>query len=301
MSTQHTHIRLFALGGASLLTIAACSAAQAQAADTPPATKGAEVQELVVTGFRHSLETALALKRDSILPMESVAPEDIGKLPDQNVAEALQRLPGIQIDRAQGQGTTVLIDGLRQNLTTLNGDIFLTGKEFAVSGENSGGGSGAGNQYGSLEGIPSEEVSGIDVYKNPKASMTEGGLGGTIDLKLRDPLAGATGLQLGGNIRATNADGSGVWTPVGAVVGSYKFNDRLAVTASVSYDSEDTHTKEFQDQNRSGWIFTNSATAANPGNGTNAVPTGLPNNQYYIDPQLAYFTDQYDARRTLVH
>ena len=53
-------------------------------------------------------------------------------MPDQNVAEALQRLPGIQMDRSgqNGQGNTVLIDGLRQNLTTFNGDVFLTGKEF---------------------------------------------------------------------------------------------------------------------------------------------------------------------------
>jgi len=84
-----------------------------------------------------------------------VAPEDIGKMPDNNVAESLQRLPGVQIDRsgANGQGTSVLIDGLRQNLVTLNGDVFLTGKEFYVSGEASGGGAGANSQYGSLQSI----------------------------------------------------------------------------------------------------------------------------------------------------
>jgi outer membrane receptor protein involved in Fe transport len=112
-----------------------------------------QLQEIVVTGFRAALQSALDEKRNSNLPIESVAPEDLGKLPDTNVAEALQRLPGIQIDRSQGQGTAVLIDGLRQNLTTLNGDVFLTGKEFYVSGEASGGGAGSNSQYGSLEGI----------------------------------------------------------------------------------------------------------------------------------------------------
>jgi TonB-dependent receptor len=304
MSTHRNPTRLVALRGASLLAIMACTAANAQ--QTPasaPAKSGAaqagEVQELVVTGYRKSLESALVLKRNAILPIDSIAPEDIGKLPDQNVAEALQRLPGIQIDRSQGQGTTVLIDGLRQNLTTLNGDIFLTGKEISVSGENSGGGSGAGNQYSSLEGIPSEEISGIDVYKNPSAALVEGGLGGIIDLKTRDPLAGPVGFTLGGNARATTAEGDGTWTPVGALVASYKFNDTLGVTASVSYDSEFTHTKEFQDQNRSAWIVTDSSMGPNPGDGTNAAATALPNNQYYIDPQLAYLTDQYDKRRIL--
>ena len=125
-------------------------------------------------------------------------------MPDQNVAESLQRLPGIQIDRADGQGTAVLIDGLRQNLTTLNGDLFLTGSEFYVSGEGSGGGAGGNAQYSSLEGIPSEDISGIDVYKNPQASMTEGGIGGTIDLKTRDPLAQPMGLSGGGNFRESD-------------------------------------------------------------------------------------------------
>jgi len=293
--------RIMAMGGASLWVLAICTSANAQQAPSTPDTKakGTEVGEVVITGYRASLQTALINKRNSILPIESVAPEDIGKMPDQNVAESLQRLAGVQIDRTEGQGTTVLIDGLRQNLTTLNGDIFLTGKEIAVSGENSGGGSGAGNQYDSLESIPSEEISGIDVYKNPKASMTEGGLGGTIDLKLRDPLSGPDGLQIGGNLRGTTADGTNGWTPIGALVGTYKLNDRFGITGSISYDDEKTHTKEFQDENRSSWVITNSATAANPGNGTNATPTALPGGQHYIDPQLAYFTDQYDERKTL--
>jgi len=102
-------------------------AAQAQTASTATAPQES-LEEVIVTGYRESLETALNNKRNSNLPIESVAPEDIGKMPDQNVAESLQRLPGIQIDRAGGQGTAVLIDGLRQNLTTLNGDLFLTAR-----------------------------------------------------------------------------------------------------------------------------------------------------------------------------
>jgi len=301
MTESKSRLRVLAMSGASLLALAVCSGAYAQqtSATADAKAKSTEVGEVVITGYRASLQTALTNKRNSTLPIESVAPEDIGKLPDQNVAESLQRLAGIQIDRTQGQGTTVLIDGLRQNLTTLNGDVFLTGKEIGVSGENSGGGSGAGNQYNSLESIPSEEISGIDVYKNPKASMTEGGLGGTIDLKLRDPLSGPDGLHFGGNIRGTTSDDTNGWTPIGALVASYKMNDRFGITGSISYDDEKTHTKEFQDQNRSSWVITDSATAANPGNGTNATPTALPGGQEYISPQLAYFTDQNDERKTL--
>ena len=106
---------------------AATGAAPASAA---PATKPAEdvTNAIIVSGYRASLRSAINTKRNSDLLLESIAPEDIGKFPDQNVAESLQRLPGVQIDRSNGQGTSVLIDGLRQNATLLNGEVFLTGR-----------------------------------------------------------------------------------------------------------------------------------------------------------------------------
>src|SRR5580704_8775290 len=169
---SYGYSRAILMGSASLLALIAYSSANAQQAATTPSPTAAspssapELTEVIVTGFRASLQTALDEKRKSDLPIESVAPEDIGKMPDRDVAESLQRLPGVQIDRGPtGEGTAVLIDGLRQNLTTLNGDVFLTGREFYVSGEGSGGGAGGNAQYSSLEGIPSEEIGGIDVYK----------------------------------------------------------------------------------------------------------------------------------------
>jgi TonB-dependent receptor len=272
----------------------------ALAADPAPSSQTAfpdsELSEIVVTGYRASLQTALDTKRASNLPIESVAPEDIGKMPDQNVAEALQRLPGVQIDRsgANGQGTSVLIDGLRQNLTTLNGDVFLTGKEYYVSGEASGGGAGGNKQYGSLENIPTELVSGIDVYKNPNAAITEGGLGGTINLKTANPLLSPDGLTLGGLFRESWAQRQNDKTPDGTLVGTFKVNDRLALSASVTYDDEKTHTQEFQDANRNQWLINNAATGPYVGALTPAGVTRL--SQYYIEPQLAYFTDIEDER-----
>jgi iron complex outermembrane recepter protein len=282
------------LSGQAVMAQAQATGTTAQPASdaTPP--KSDALEEIVVTGYRASLESALDNKRDALLPIESIAPEDIGKMPDQNVAEALQRLPGIQIDRSQGQGTQVLIDGLRQNLTTLNGDLFLTGREFYVSGEGSGGGAGGNAQYNSLEGIPSEEINGIDVYKNPKASMIEGGVGGTIDLKTLDPLAAPMGLTFGGNLRGTSADGTGGVTPNGTLVSTFKVSDRLAFTGSVSYDKENTHTNEFQDENRNQWTVTNSYLP--PYTGSPQAGDYTTRNQYYIDPQLAYFSGIDDTR-----
>jgi TonB-dependent receptor len=216
-------------------------------------------QEVVtVTGFRASLQNALDLKKSSNLIIESVTAEDVGKMPDKDVAESLQRLPGVQIDRAQGRGTAVLIDGLRQNLTTLNGDVFLTGREFYVSGEGSGGGAGGNSQYASLEGIPSEEIGRVDVYKSPNASLTEGGLGGIIDLRSRDAIDSPEGFSLAVNLSGTSTSKStlGNMTPSATIVASLKPSSAFAITGSLSYDDESTHTNEYESYNRSPWLIT---------------------------------------------
>ena len=80
---------------ASLASHLAIAADQTQTTTTQAGTKPDDLQEIVVTGYRESLETALNRKRNSVLPMESVVAEDIGKMPDQNVSESLQRLPGV--------------------------------------------------------------------------------------------------------------------------------------------------------------------------------------------------------------
>jgi TonB-dependent receptor len=267
--------------------------AAAQSQDTKEPQKADELQEVVVTGFRASLESALARKRASNQPIESIQAEDIGKMPDQNVSESLQRLPGIQINRAGGKGTQVLIDGLANNLITLNGEVFLTGREFYVSGEASGGGNGGNVQYASLEGIPSEQIGGIDVIKNPTAADREGGLGGIINLRTRSALAQKDGFSLAANVRGTKAtDAEGGVTPNVTLVGGWKMSDNFGLTLGLSYDDQKTRDKQFQDQNRNQWLVTNSAQVGSyVGSPTAATLSTLPNGQFYIIPQLAYFSD----------
>ena len=277
---------------------AATGAAPASAA---PATKPAEdvTNAIIVSGYRASLRSAINTKRNSDLLLESIAPEDIGKFPDQNVAESLQRLPGVQIDRSNGQGTSVLIDGLRQNATLLNGEVFLTGREFYVSGEASGGGAGANSQYASLEGVPSEEIGGIDVYKNPQASTVEGGIGGTINLKGIDPLAQKQGLTIAGNLRGTVSSGAKKVTPDGTLFVSYKVSDNFAAFAAVSYDHEKALTDTFQDANRNQWLITDYVTTPQfgPNGGGLTAASFAPGSKNYLIPQLAYFTNDNDDRK----
>ena len=269
MRIRHKHTRAAWMTAAVSLT-----AFTAHAQTTPPA--GESLEEVVVTGFRASLADALNNKRESNQIIESVSAEDIGKFPDQNVAESLQRLPGVSIDRSNGQGTKARIRGLDQNVTLLNGDIFLSGLELYTQGE------GNTRETDSLESIPSELLGGIDVYKSPNASQSEGGLGGIIDLKTRGPFdLGDT--TIAGNLRY--ADSGEGWEPLGAMVFGHEFNDRFAVIASVSYDKQKFQTDVLGGQNRGDWDFSD-----RPDRLT------VPN---YFAPEYRYATDREEERERL--
>jgi iron complex outermembrane receptor protein len=207
-----------------------------------------QVDEVIVTGFRASLANALNLKKNSNLIIESVTAEDMGKFPDQNIAESLQRLPGVQIDRENGQGTKVRIRGLDQNVTVLNNEIFVSGLEIFRLYE------GKITQDNSLEGIPSQLIGGVDVYKSPDASLLEGGLGGIINLKTRNARDLADDTTIAGDIRGQKGSGTD-WTPTGSLVLGHKFSDRFAVLGTISYDKTDSHTDVLAGENRGGWAF----------------------------------------------
>ena len=151
---------------------------------------GAEPQQVVVTGMRASLSKAQDLKRNADQVVDSIVADDIGKLPDSNVAEALQRITGVQISRSRGEGDRVQIRGLSQTQTLLNGrSIFTAGKERGLS----------------FQDVPAELMAGADVYKTPTADQVEGGIGGVIDLRMRRPFDFA-GKKVAATVKATDAD-----------------------------------------------------------------------------------------------
>jgi len=128
--------------------------------------------DVVVTGVRASLSSAQGIKRNADQIVDSIVAEDIGKLPDRNVAEALQRITGIQIQRNFGEGSSIAIRGLSQVRTEINGrDVFTANNGRTLS----------------LEDVPSELLAGVDVYKNPAANLIEGGIGGLVNLRTRKP------------------------------------------------------------------------------------------------------------------
>lgn len=157
----------------ALLTFS--SALQAQEGD---------VEEVVVTGFRGSLEAALDNKRESANSIESIVAEDIGKMPDLNLAESIQRVPGVAITREGGEGRNVTVRGLDPDFTR----VTLNGMEVpgSAGGLDSSGGV---NRARSIDFniFASELFNRIDIHKSQRASVEEGGLAATVDLQTAKP------------------------------------------------------------------------------------------------------------------
>jgi iron complex outermembrane receptor protein len=168
------------LGSLALQNIHA--AEDAQAAQEAQATKPADALQLVeVRGIRETLKRNLAEKRDAQNIVDSVSAEDLGKFPDKNVADSLQRVPGISVDRTWGEGRDIFIRGTDKNLnmTQMNGQSVASAYWWKNDSQSRG---------FNYDVLPSELVGSIDVYKSPSADLDEGSIGGLVNIKTRKPL-----------------------------------------------------------------------------------------------------------------
>ena len=146
--------------------------------------------EIVVSGFRASLERSMDIKRDSSGVVDAVSAEDIGKFPDTNLAESLQRVPGVSIDRVNGEGSQVTVRGFgpQFNLVTVNGREMATSSVGAVGGDQSVDFNRATSRSFDFDNLASEGVSRLEVYKTGRAAIPSGGIGATINIVTQRPL-----------------------------------------------------------------------------------------------------------------
>ncbi len=166
--------------GVSTLAIAT---APAFAQETDAAAPADEAEEIVVTGIRASLQAAVDIKRDAQGVVDAISAEDIGKFPDTNLAESLQRITGVSIDRSNGEGSTVTVRGFgpEYNLVTLNG------RQMPTSTLGDGASAPASRSF-DFANLASEGISAVEVYKTGRAAVASGGIGSTINIKTPRPL-----------------------------------------------------------------------------------------------------------------
>lgn len=198
------------------------------------------IEEVVVTGIRGSLQAALDVKRNSTGVMDAISAEDIGKFPDTNLAESLQRITGVSVNRVEGEGSEVTIRGFggQFNLVTLNGRQLPAADNavnfFGINANRPGGNS----RSFDFSNIASEGVSGLQVYKSGRASAPSGGIGGTINVQTHRPLDVGTQFSIGA--KAVDDAGGDSTTPELSGLGSWT-NDAgtFGVTAFASYQERD--------------------------------------------------------------
>jgi len=196
----------------------------AAAVEAPAATEAAPGDDIVVTGFRGSLVRAANIKRSEATISDVIAAEDIGKYPDTNIAESLQRVTGVQITRNRGSGSTISVRGLSPSFvsTQLNGRQIVNGQ---------------GRTFDFLSLSP-DFVSAVVVQKSPTASMIEGGLSGTVDVRTARPLEVGKN-TIAGRVEGTYDDLRGAVSPRVSVIGNLVNKDHtFGISLGAGYERQ---------------------------------------------------------------
>ncbi|PXA77997.1 TonB-dependent receptor [Caulobacter sp. D4A] len=258
-------------GVSSIAVAAAVFAAPAMAfAQTAPAAPAGQtvepdaVEEVVVTGIRASLRSAMDTKRTSLQVVDSISAEDIGQFPDKNLSEALQRVTGVQISRQDGEGRGVSIRGADPSLNRveINGSSALS---LTVGGSD---------RAVDFRDIPVEFVSRLDVVKSPTADMAEGGIGGTVRVITRRPFDSKTP-YVAGSVQGVYSNLAKEYDPKVALIGSRTFfDDKLGVLLSGTWENRHLNSNNAR---TTGWVrraATATGAGATPGRSTDVDGDG---------------------------
>lgn len=250
-SRQSNHARL--VRSASAMSLAAAlvfGASAAQAQETAPPVESEE--DIVVTGYARALENAVEVKRDAEQIVESVSAEDIGRLPDASIGEAIARLPGLTSQRNNGRASGIAIRGLGPNFST----TLLNGREQTTTSDNRG---------VEFDQYPSEIVSRVDVFKSPTADLLGPGLVGTVDIRTIRPLETNERIfAVGGRVSYTdlgalNAGSEDIGYRANATFVDQFADDTIGIALAASYVNE-----PYQNQEFNAWGYAGNGTAADP-------------------------------------
>jgi len=259
----------------------------AEAQTTAPEGDAGATQEsdIVVTGYRASLRSAIREKRDATVQIDAINAEDIADFPDANLAESLQRLPGVSVDRDNGEGRTITVRGLGGdfNRTRLNGLEALS-----TAGANDAGTSPNRSRAFDYNTFASELFSSLKVQKTPSAETDEGSLGATIDLQTGRPFDYA-GPRLAVSAEGSYQQNSKKWNPRFAGLASTRFFDgSMGFLVSGAWSKSKNELDQYRRApGQSDYLYRNSdfLGAENPQRAGFAAPTGTSFGSVVTNPE----------------
>uniref|UniRef100_B0T0P3 TonB-dependent receptor n=1 Tax=Caulobacter sp. (strain K31) TaxID=366602 RepID=B0T0P3_CAUSK len=230
--------KIFLLATVSALVVGASSSAALAQQASGESASGDMVDQVVVTGYRKSLSDARAIKRDSVIQKDAIVAEDMAKFPDLNLAESLQRLPGVQITREAGEGRRISLRGLGPDFSRvqLNGMEVLGNVDSAQDSR----GQRSRDRAFDFNIFASELFSKVEVEKTFEAAQNEGGMAGTVGLFTGKPFdyaagsKGAVSLKLGTNEYTKDTQ------PRIAALFSQNWDNKFGVALSVAYSKRET-------------------------------------------------------------
>jgi len=212
------------------------------------------VEIISVKGIRGSFARSMDLKREGSGVVDAISAEEMGKFPDTNLAESLQRITGVSVSRSNGEGSQITVRGFGPEFN----QITLNGRSMPGSGNS--------RSY-NLDNLSSEGVSTLSVYKTARANLPSGGLGATVDIQTLKPFDNL-GLKYSVSGKAihdsSNEKGKDFTPEIAAVVSNTFFDDRLGLAFSVSDQRRDF---QLQRARTAGWL----ANSTLPNNATLAI------------------------------
>jgi iron complex outermembrane receptor protein len=223
-----------------------------------------EFELVIVKGLRASMQRSMDVKRSAYGVVDAIQAEDMGKFPDQNLAESLQRITGVSIDRSEGEGQFVTVRGFGPQFNT----VLINGRRLATDNQ--------GREF-SFDTLASELVSGVQVHKTNPGSQQSGGIGSTIDIHTARPMDTA-GFKVAGSVKAAYDSNSNNTSPQGSVLMSHSSDDdKFAWLVSVSHQKRQARLNEVQID---GWLLN----------------TNIPNEQLSTTADNIFVPRNYDQR-----
>jgi TonB-dependent receptor len=278
-------------------------------------TDESDAEVIQVTGVRGSLSQSMNIKRQSSGVVDAISAVDMGKFPDTNLAESLQRISGVSINRVNGEGSEVTVRGFggNFNLITLNGRQMPAANVSTITGNPNDKGSTGSSRSFDFSNIASEGVSGIEVYKTGRAAIASGGIGATVNINTLKPLDQSENRALVGVKAVKDQSGDGVTPELSGLANWVNEDSDFGVSLFGSFQERDSGSRhmsveQFQLQE---WTATSLSDISAPGvqvtNEPNigqivAIPTnlGLGTNQDNRQRTNAMLTFQYKPNDDLI-
>lgn len=234
--------------GASAIAIG-CGAQPALAQNAAP--ESVDSQEIVVSGIRASLRASMDIKRDALGVVDAITAEDIGKFPDTNLAESLQRITGVSIDRQSGEGSKVTVRGFGPDYNL----VLLNGRQMPASGVGDCCSAPASRSF-DFANLAAEGIAGVEVYKSGRATLPTGGIGSVINIKTPRPLD-RPGFKASIGVKGVidhTFEGTEVTPEVSGIVSQTFADDTIGILVSGSYQKRRASMAQFSAGWREGYL-----------------------------------------------